>query len=78
MNLGEWKDIVLLAAGFVLSIGAGIIGAYIQRRLDRRAERRPPTNCSTSAPTVCCSSFPTATRHQKPFSPGRPLRTSWR
>lgn len=41
MNFGDWKQTIPLALGFLLSIGAGIIGAYIQRRLDRRAERRP-------------------------------------
>ena len=35
------KDLILLIAGFVLSIVGALIGAYVQRRVDRLHERRP-------------------------------------
>ncbi len=35
------KDLILLVAGFVLSIVGALIGAYVQRRVDRLRERRP-------------------------------------
>lgn len=41
MNLTEWKDAILLTAGFILSIVAGLIGAKIQRKIDRYGETRP-------------------------------------
>jgi hypothetical protein len=41
MNLTEWKDAILLTAGFVLSVVAGLIGAKIQRTIDRYGEQRP-------------------------------------
>jgi hypothetical protein len=41
MNLGDWKDPLLLVLGFFLSIGAALVGASIQRHLDRLGERRP-------------------------------------
>ncbi len=37
----EWRDMIFLTAGFILSIVAGFIGAAIQRVVDRRAEKRP-------------------------------------
>lgn len=58
MNLGEWKDIILLGLGFVLSIGAGIIGAYVQRRFDRRAERRPLNQLLNFGPDSLLFIFP--------------------
>ena len=58
MNIGEWKDVILLALGFVLSIGAGIIGAYVQRRLDCRAERRPLNQLLDFGPDSLLFIFP--------------------
>lgn len=58
MNLGQWKDVVLLVVGFVLSIGAGIIGAFLQRRLDRRAERRPLNQLLDFGPDSLLFIFP--------------------
>lgn len=58
MNLGEWKDLILLALGFVLSIGAGLIGALIQRRLDRRRERRPLNQLLNFGPDDLLFVFP--------------------
>ncbi|MBU1237786.1 MAG: hypothetical protein KJ634_07610 [Gammaproteobacteria bacterium] len=37
----EWRDLVLLLTGFVLSIVGALLGAYLQRRLDRIHEQRP-------------------------------------
>jgi hypothetical protein len=39
--MAEWRDMLLLTAGFVLSVVAGLIGAAIQRVLSRRGEMRP-------------------------------------
>ena len=58
MNLGEWKDIILLALGFFLSIGAGLAGALIQRRLDRRRERRPLNQLLNFGPDKLLFIFP--------------------
>lgn len=58
MNLGEWKDIVLLALGFLLSIGAGLVGALIQRRLDRRRESRPLNQLLNFGPDGLLFIFP--------------------
>lgn len=55
---GQWKDIVLLALGFLLSIGAAIVGAYIQRRLDRRAERQPLNQLLNFGPDELLFVFP--------------------
>jgi len=41
MILSEWKDILILTVGFMLSITAGLVGAKIQRILDQRGEKRP-------------------------------------
>ena len=41
MKPTEWKDIIILIIGFMLSIIAGLIGALIQRYIDRRGEKRP-------------------------------------
>lgn len=57
-SLGDWKDIVLLAAGFVLSIGAGLVGAYLQRLIDRRAERRPLSRLLNFGPDSLLVVFP--------------------
>jgi hypothetical protein len=58
MNVGEWKEAILLVLGFVLSIGAGIIGAYIQRRVDRRADRRPLNQLLDFGPDSLLFIFP--------------------
>jgi hypothetical protein len=58
MNLSQWKDVILLGLGFVLSIGAGVIGAYVQRRLDRRAERRPLNQLLDFGPDSLLFIFP--------------------
>jgi len=58
MNLGEWKDVVLLFLGFLLSIGAGVIGAYVQRRIDRRGERRPLNRLLNFGPDQLLFVFP--------------------
>ena len=58
MNFGEWKDLILLALGFLLSIGAGIVGAFIQRRLDRRGERRPLNQLLNFGPDGLLFIFP--------------------
>ncbi len=39
--LTQWKDIALLLVGFLLSIVGALIGAKIQRHLDRRRETKP-------------------------------------
>jgi hypothetical protein len=41
MNIREWKDIILLFAGLLLSIVGALIGAWIQHSYDKRHERRP-------------------------------------
>jgi hypothetical protein len=58
MNFTEWKDLILLALGFVLSIGAGLVGALIQRRLDRRGERRPLNQLLNFGPDGLLFIFP--------------------
>lgn len=57
-NLGDWKDIILLAAGFLLSIGAGLVGAHLQRVIDRRAERRPLSQLLNFGPENLLVVFP--------------------
>lgn len=57
-SLGDWKDIVLLAAGFLLSIGAGLVGAYLQRAIDRRTERRPLSQLLNFGPENVVLVFP--------------------
>ena len=58
MNLGEWKDLVLLVLGFLLSIGAALLGALIQRRVDRRIERRPLNQVLNYGPDGLLFVFP--------------------
>lgn len=58
MNMADWKDLILLALGFLLSVGAGLIGAYLQRRLDRRAERRPLNQLLNFGPDDLLFVFP--------------------
>ena len=58
MNFGEWKDIILLVLGFLLSIGAGLVGAYLQRRMDRRLERRPLNQLLNFGPDSLLFIFP--------------------
>lgn len=41
MTPTDWRDTVLLTLGFVFSIVSGLVGAYIQRRLDQHVESRP-------------------------------------
>ncbi len=41
MNIRESKDIILLVAGFLLSILGALMGAWIQHSYDKRHERRP-------------------------------------
>jgi hypothetical protein len=57
-NFGDWKDVVLLAVGFVLSVAAGLLGAYLQRLVDRRAERRPLSQLLNFGPEIVLLVFP--------------------
>jgi len=41
MNIHESQNIILLFAGFLLSIMGALIGAWIQHSYDKRHERRP-------------------------------------
>src|ERR1700676_3550417 len=41
MSLVEFKDEILLLVGFLLSIIGALIGAVVQRAIDRRGEQRP-------------------------------------
>jgi hypothetical protein len=58
MNVGEWRDAILLVLGFLLSIGAGLVGASIQRRLDLRSERRPLNSLLNFGPDSLLFIFP--------------------
>ena len=57
-SLGDWKDVVLLAAGFLFSIGAGLVGAHLQRAIDRRVERRPLNQLLNFGPESLLVVFP--------------------
>ena len=54
----EWNDMILLALGFFLSICAGLVGAYIQRRIDHRVERRPLNQLLNFGPDKILFIFP--------------------
>jgi hypothetical protein len=41
IHMIEGKDILLLLVGSVISVGSGLAGAWIQRKIDQRSERRP-------------------------------------
>jgi len=41
MDFVIWKDVLNISTGFVLSIIAGLIGAFIQRKFDQRNETHP-------------------------------------
>lgn len=57
-NFGDWQDVIILAAGFLLSIGAGLVGAHFQRVIDRRAERRPLSHLLNFGPDNLLVVFP--------------------
>jgi hypothetical protein len=58
MNMGAWRDIFLLFAGFVLSIAGVFIGAWIQRFYDKRQERRPLAQLLNFGPGELLFIFP--------------------
>ncbi len=58
MSLIDFKDSILLLIGAVLSVASGLIGSYLQRRLDRWFERRPLNQLLNFGPDELVVVFP--------------------
>lgn len=58
MNTGDWSDLILLLAGFLLSIAGAVIGAWVQRAVDRRGVRRPLNQLLNFGPDQLLFVFP--------------------
>lgn len=67
-----WRDLILLVAGFLLSIVGALIGAWAQRIFDRHGERRPLNKLLNFGKDDLLFIFP----HRKEINEGILPRTS--